>query len=336
MTSNNDNLTVTDMVGRTVTIPTEVERVIATSPPMTTIVYMISPDKLGGLNFEWSTEEIKYVPDKYQNLSIVGGWFGRQDGSYEEIISASPDLIIEGAMGDVDLATVNERQEKFGAISVVGVTDNSDLKKMTQLIEFVGKLLGSEEKSDKLINFLNKYLDKVDSVSNSIPDSEKKRVYYAEGEEGLQTDPENSLHAQLIDLIGGKNIADVQVQEGVGQVEVSIEQIMKWNPEIIITTDSNFYKKVYTDSKWANINAVKNKQVYLSPTSPFKWFDRPTGANMIIGIPWTAKVIYPDKYNDINLKEVTKEFYHDFYHYDLSDEEVTNLLKNSGLKEENM
>ncbi|MCL2115604.1 MAG: iron ABC transporter substrate-binding protein [Methanobrevibacter sp.] len=335
-TSTNGNLTIIDMVGRTVTIPMNIQRVVATSPPMTTMVYMLAPEKLVGLNFAWNNEEIEYVPNEYRNLPVVGGWFGRQDGNYEEIISVFPDIVIEGAMGNVDLNSVNLRQEKFGSIPVIGATDNSDLTKMAPTIEFIGKLLDSEDKSNKLVDFLNKYLNKANDVSNSIPDSEKKRVYYAEGPEGLQTDPKGSLHAQLIDIVGGNNIADVPLEEGVGQVEVSIEQVMAWNPEVIITTDSNFYKKVYSDSKWANIDAVKNKQVYLSPTSPFKWFDRPPGANMIIGIPWTAKVIYPDKYSDINLKEVVKEFYRDFYHYDLTDEEVTAILKNSGLKEENM
>lgn len=323
------------MVGRSVTIPSEVQKVVATSPPMTTMVYMLAPDKLAGLNFQWSDTEKKYVDDKYQNLPVVGGWFGRQDGSYEEIISVAPGIVIEGAMGDVDLDTVNERQEKFGDIPVVGVTDNSDITQITSSIEFMGKLLGEEDKANKLIDFTNKYLDKANTVSSSISDSEKKKVYYAEGTEGLQTDPSGSLHSQLIDIVGGENVADVAVQNGTGQIEVSIEQVIKWNPSVVITTDSTFYSKVYNDTKWANIDAVKNKQVYLSPQSPFKWFDRPPGANIIIGIPWTAKVIYPEKYSDIDLKKTTKEFYKEFYHYNLTDEEVLDILKSSGLKEEN-
>ncbi|RBQ23903.1 hypothetical protein ALNOE001_06230 [Candidatus Methanobinarius endosymbioticus] len=62
---------------------------------------------------------------------------------------------------------------------------------------------------------------------NIIPNSEKKKVYHAEGEKGLQTDPSGSLHSQLIELVGGKNVADVQIQDGVGQIELSIEQFIK-------------------------------------------------------------------------------------------------------------
>ena len=115
-----------------------------------------------------------------------------------------------------------------------------------------------------------------------------------------------------------------------------MEQVISWNPDIIITTDPDFYAKVYTDSNWASINAVKNHSVYLSPQSPFKWFDRPVGANMIIGVPWTAKVIYPEQYGDIDMVNVTQYFYSNFYHYDLSDDEAKQILLDSGLKEENL
>jgi len=71
--------------------------------------------------------------------------------------------------------------------------------------------------------------------------------------------------------------------------------------------------------------------VYLAPQGPFKWFGQPDGANMIIGIPWTAKILYPDKFKSLDLTDEVKEFYSEFYHYDLSDDDVTKLLKGSGM-----
>jgi len=334
-TLNDGNITIEDMVGRTVTVPGNVQKVVATSPPMTSLVYILAPDKLVGLNYNWTEEETTYLPSKYKNIPVVGGWFGKQDGSYEEIIAVDPDIVIETGMGDVDREDVDLRQEKFGKIPVVGVLDISNLTEIDSSIEFMGKLLNSEDKANKLINFKNQYYDKVSNVVKSIPDSEKKRVYYAEGTNGLETDPSGTYHSQLIDICGGINVADIPLQDGAGQVPVTMEQVIKWNPDVIITTDSNFYENVYNDSNWKNIKAVKEKQVYLSPVSPFKWFDRPPGVNCIIGIPWTAKVLYPDKFKDFNLKDTTKEFYKEFYHFDLTDNQVNDILKNSGLKEEN-
>ena len=76
-------------------------------------------------------------------------------------------------------------------------------------------------------------------------------------------------------------------------------------------------------------------QVYLAPQSPFNWFENPPGANTIIGIPWTAKVLYPDKFKDMDLKNLTKEFYSEFYHYNLTDGDVSNILSSSGLNSSN-
>ena len=320
------NQTVTDMANRTVSIPNDVNTIVATSPPMTTIVYMIAPEKLGGVNFQWTDEELEYVPNQYKDYPVIGGWFGSQDGNYEEFIAAGPNFVIESideGMG-VDLSTVEERQEKFGEIPVVAVTDNTNVTKIASSIEFMGNILNAEDKASELIAFNDKYLDIVEKTSSTIPEDEKKKV---------ATYGSDSSHGQLIELVGGENVADLEVRQSGSEKTVSIEQVMAWNPDIIIATDEDFYDNVYNDSNWANVKAVKNHQVYISPQSPFKWFDRPPGANIIIGVPWVAKVIYPDQYNDIDMVGTTKEFYSKFYHYDLSDEQARDILTSSGMNE---
>ena len=328
---------ITDMIGRAIEIPNSLNKVVATSPPMTTVVYMIAPEKLTALNFEWTDDEKVYVPSQYQGLPNIGGWYGTQDGSYEEFIASEPDIVIESIDegGDGDLSTVNERQSKFGKIPVVAVNDTTSVEKVDSSISFIGEVIGAQDNAKKLTDLNDKYLDEVHKKSSQI--SDKKNVYYAEGNDGLKTNPSGSVHGQLIDLVGGNNVANSLSQGNTSSgVQVSIEQVISWNPDVIITTDADFYAKVYNDSNWQSINAVKNHEVYLSPQSPFKWFDRPVGANMIIGVPWTAKVIYPDQYKDIDMVGATKEFYSNFYHYDLSDDQAKQILLDSGLKESNL
>ncbi len=91
---------VTDMINRTVEVPSVVDNVVATSPPMTTVLYMIAPDKLKAVNFQWMDDELKYVPGQYANYPVVGGWYGAQDGSYEEFIAAEPDVEMYYAFWD--------------------------------------------------------------------------------------------------------------------------------------------------------------------------------------------------------------------------------------------
>lgn len=330
------NSTITDMAGRNVTVPSPINHVLSTSPTTTVMVYMLAPDKLLAFNYEVTTEEKKYIPDAYKNLPSVGGWYGSQSGSYEEFIAMNPNVVLESVTPDSGshastMAVVDEMQKKFGSIPVVSVTDTSSFTTFNPSIEFLGKLLGSEDKAKKLSDFNTRMQKEVSDVVSTIPDSEKTTVYYAEGPAGLQTEPSGSVHAQVIDFCKGKNVADVQIQGGSGKTSVSMEQVLSWNPEVIITTDSTFFANVYQNSTWSSVKAVQNKKVYLSPQSPFKWLDKPTGANMIIGIPWVAKILYPEKFKNLDLKSDVKEFYSEFYHYNLSDEEVTKILQDSGM-----
>jgi iron complex transport system substrate-binding protein len=330
---------VTDMIGRDIEIPASVSNVVATSPPMTTVLYMIAPDKLKAVNFQWTDDELKYVPGQYQNYPVVGGWYGTQDGSYEEFIASEPDIVIESIDegGDGDASTVAERQEKFGTIPVIAVKDTTNVEKIGDSITFMGEVVGAEDKAKELNDFNDRYLDMVHDRSSKLSDADKVKVYYAQGDDGLQTNPSHSTHGQLIDLVGGINVADSAGQGNTtGGIQVSIEQVLNWNPDKIITNDPEFYASVYGNPNWAKLDAVKNKEVYLSPQSPFKWFDRPVGANMIIGVPWVAKVLYPDDYKDINMVDATKDFYSNFYHFDLSDDEAKQILLDSGLKESNL
>lgn len=129
---------ITDMVGRTVQIPASVGNVVATSPPMTTVIYMIAPEKLTAVNFQWTDDELKYIPSQYAGFPVVGGWYGTQDGSYEEFISSEPDMVIESIDGgeDGDLATVQERQDKFGEILING--ENIETLSFSQISKHIG------------------------------------------------------------------------------------------------------------------------------------------------------------------------------------------------------
>ncbi|MDO5850659.1 MAG: ABC transporter substrate-binding protein [Methanobacteriaceae archaeon] len=329
----NGNVNITDMANRTVEVPANIEKVVSTRPSVTWLIYMLAPDKLAGINSEWRNNELEYIPDQYKNLPVVGQWNGKNDASYEEFMSVNPDVVIQDIRGDgSDLDVVEERQKNFADIPVVATLDTVELDKVSATITFLGKLLDAEDKADKLNSFNDKYLNIAKDTSSKIPDSEKKSVYFARSENGLNTAGPESSHAQLISIVGGKNVAEAAGAND-KDFSVSIEEVVKWNPDVIISTDPDFYAKVYKDPSWASIKAVKNHEVYLAPSSPANWFDMPPGVNTIIGVPWTAKVIYPDKYTDIDLISATTEFYSEFYHIDLTNDQAKQILLDSGLKE---
>jgi iron complex transport system substrate-binding protein len=319
----NQTQTITDMAGRTVTIPAHVTSVLGTSPPTTMLIYMIAPDKLLG----WNSNNSGFLPQKYLNLPAVGGWFGGKEGNYESFLSMHPDIILEGYNQQGDMkATVDARQDKFGSLPVVGVENSVDALGYTEPIKFMGNLLGEPEQAEKMITFYNNVLDQVTSKVAIIPEDKKVTVYQAAGADGLTTEVKGSPHSQLIDVAGGVNVVDEPLTDAFGEIKVSMEQVMTWNPEVIIVEDANLYKKMFTDPSWSQVKAVKDNRVYLTPKTPFSWYDHPPGVNRIIGIPWTAKMLYPDEFKDMDLNQLIKDFHSLFLHYEISDDQIKSAL----------
>ncbi len=318
---------ITDMLGRQLTVPGNISSVVATSPPSTILVYMLAPEKLAGWNFKNNLTQ-PFMGENYANLPEIGGWFGKQTGNYETIINMNPDIVIEGYTTDGEInEAIERRQESFGSIPVVAVDDSIIFVTQSDpTIEYMGKLLDCEDQAEKLIEFRSSILNEINSTVKDIPEDEKVRVYYAEGPTGLMTDPSGSQHSQVIDICGGINVADCPLTPGNGMTQVSIEQVMTWNPEVIITSNPQFYSTVYSDPLWSSVDAVQNKRVYLAPQNPFCWIDRPQGPHLIIGTAWTAKTLYPDLFTDMDLPQLTREFYSEFFHYELTDEELNTLL----------
>jgi len=322
-----ENWTITDMAGRTVVVPSEIKRVICTSPPPSTFVYMVAPDRLAAWNSALGKNE--YIPEKYAvGIEPIGGGGSVVVTNYELIISMHPDIVVVSCTtGDeATLASIAEQQKKLGSIPVVAVKDARNSTGYSAPIRFTGDLLGEEERAEAMIAFYEGILATVTERAVSIPDDERVRVYYAEGPQGLATDPTGSVHSELIELCGGRNVADCALNPGSGMTEVSMEQIILWDPEVILVLDPEFYATIRTDPLWQDITAVKTDRVYLIPRTAFCWFDRPPGINRIIGIPWTAKVLYPDRFSDMDLEGLVKEYHELFLHISLSDDQIRGIL----------
>jgi iron complex transport system substrate-binding protein len=315
---------ITDMYGRNLDIPKEIDKVLCTGSVEMIMTYLIAPEKLCGLCFEPNGVLIQ---EPYKNLPVVGGWFSNQSGNYETFISMDPDIVIEGRE-----ETIDERQNKFGNIAVVGVGTGTSLTEYESTLRFMGDVLGVPEKADKLIQYYQEAMSLATSIVEELPPAEIKTVYYAEGKAGLNTDPAGSQHTELIEFCGGRNVAETGVTQGYGMAEVSMEQVMAWDPDVIIigrASQSSLYDMVISDTKWQQLKAVHEGRVYVRPEDPFSWFDGPTGPNQIIGIYWTLQTLHPDLFSEQDLKEKVMEFYREFYHYELSNEEYLQLTGNS-------
>jgi len=155
----------------------------------------------------------------------------------------------------------------------------------------------------------------------AVPSERRPRVYYARGPRGLETGLGGSINVETIELLA-QNVAG---GTSGGLSNVSIEQVLLWNPDVIITIDLDFAANVYNDRAWAPVAAVRARRVHLSPKLPFGWVDFPPSVNRLIGLWWLAKILYPDQFPE-DLRTLTRDFYRQFYHVALSDAQIERVL----------
>lgn len=315
---------ITDMAGRTMTIPTEIDSVFSTGPVAAISLYTIAPDRLLGWNYELNDIEKSIILDEYETLPN----FGMGDSvNYEAVIEANPTIALNvGTINDAMISDCDDLSEKLG-IPVVAV--DGDLESSPEAYRFLGDLFGVKDDAEKLAAYAEETFD--DIANMNVPEEEKVRIYYGNGEDSLETAPAGSSHADIIDMVNAVNVADLELGDG-SRVQISAEQLLAWDPDVIIVngepksnmSGNSAAEAILNNPDYASLKAVQNQQVYGTPNAPFSWVDRPPGPNRIIGIRWLSGLIYPD-YLNFDVDEEVKEFFSLFYHVDLTDEQLQNL-----------
>ena len=328
--------TITDDVGREVTLPAadQLEKVYYTSPNGQIFLFTLAPDLCAGTTMDFTEQELANLPEGIENLPNLGTLSGGKELNPEAIMAEGIQVIFSITTvtpGEGDAADADDLQNQTG-IPVVVLDGTFD--QTAHCYERLGEILGMQEEAQVMADYCTKTAEDVAAAVATIPEDERVTVYYAEGPEGLQTEPSNSTHALVFELAGAKNVAEgIEVQGGSGKTAVSLEQVLAWNPEVIIAWDDQRFEGgadelIRTDSNWSTIKAVQDGRVYTMCQTPFSWLDRPPAVNRFIGLQWLTNLLYPEAY-DIDIVETTKEFYSMFYHRDLTDDQVIELLGNS-------
>ena len=311
---------VTDLAGRKVVVPKAITRVYVNRPGAV-LLYSLAPDLMVNRPL-WITDGAQnYLTTAYQQLPYT-------EGSVEEIIKLHPDIIIYS--GNINAKTKDDADKLSEKSGIPVYMISMDMASYEKNFTALGTLLNRTEQSARMSQFLHTYFDSIAVKAKQIPQAKRVRVYYAEGTRGLNTDPSGSFHSQIIDLVGAHNVADVGITPGQGMSAVSMEQLLLWNPDVVLVWTGmggsmTTMQAIKNDPLWAKVRAVQEKKLYQIPYLPFGWFDRPPATNRILGAIWTAQLLYPDIYR-YDLQSVTKEFFEIFYHHKLSDAELQTLL----------
>jgi iron complex transport system substrate-binding protein len=312
---------VVDSAGRKVVLPDHIERVIAAGPPASVLVTVLAPEKLIGWNRKPPPEELPYLPAVTRKLPEIGRLTGRGGTmNLEVLMAAKPDLIVDfGSVSDTFVSLADRVQSQT---SVPYLLVDGHFPKAVAAMRLLGGILGVDARAEALAQRMESDLADIDRVTGSIPQTARPRVYLARGTNGLETGNRGSINTEIIERVGAVNVVDSGAP---GLVTLSLEQVLAWNPDTIVTVDPAVAAHIRSESAWAPIDAVRRGRVFVSPKLPYGWVDAPPSINRWIGLQWLARLLFPGKFPG-DIRDAARNFYHQFYQVDLSEPELDTLL----------
>jgi iron complex transport system substrate-binding protein len=310
----------TDSAGRRVVLPDHIARVMPAGPGADVLIFVLAPEKLVG----WSSSRRRaYLPARAGRLPVSRQWTGATlTAAAAEITRLHPDLIVDaGPVTSAKAAFADQIQRQTGVPYIL--VDDS-ISRMPAMLRTIGTLLGRGERGDGLAVYAEHAIRAIRGRLLIEPADKRQRIYYGRRSDGLEAVLPNSPAGEAIDEAGAINVA---AAAGRGErVTVSRDQIIDWNPDIIIAAERSFYTSLLRDPAWRRLKAVRDKRVYLAPRNPFGWIDQPPGINRLLGLYWLLDVIYPDELAE-ELRTTVLDFYDRFYRVKLSPAQLEALVR---------
>ena len=302
--------TLTDGLGREVTVPEQVESIVCTGVgALRYVCYMGAQDLVAGVE-EHETESViqrlyTYVNhDLFSSLPMIGM---KDEPDAEKIIQINPDVIVMSAYLD----GADELQEKTGIpVFVVPGSDAVLDDKAYETFRLLGELLGREEKAAEVTAYLQGIAEDLESRTADIDETEKPSVYVCgvsyKGSRGFEG---TEAYYGPLELIHAKNLAN-ETAEGNSAFNIDPEQVLLWDPDIILI-DYNGLSLIQDD--YANqpdfyntLSAVANGRVYAQISF------RHCASNLETALAdayYAGCVIYPERFSDVDPAEKADEIF---------------------------
>lgn len=200
----------------------------------------------------------------------------------------------------------------------------NSLETLLSALDQTAKALATDIARDRVADYKT-YLNDIQSdIAARIADiatDERPRILHLPSIDPLRADGAETIIDEWIRLSGGRNAADGLT----GNLQtISLEQILGWQPDIIIVGGNPDQTLPGPDGGWEGVTAVRKGAVYRNPKGVFLW-DR-YSTEFALQLMWTSKLIYPDLFADTDMRAEVRNFYERFFEYTASDEDVTRIL----------
>lgn len=315
---------VTDATGRALTISPKVTRVFPAGPPAAIMLYTLAPDLLIGWPRANRPAERAFLLPDVGSRPEIGRITGRGNtANLEAVLALKPDLILDvGSTAQTYVSLAERVQEQTG---IPYALLDGRFTATAESYRKLGELTRRVSEGEALADYTARTLDTIMQRIAGVPPDKRPRVYYARGPRGLETGLGGSINVETIEMLA-RNVAG---ERRGGLALVSIEQVLLWNPEVIVTIDRDFALSVNKDPAWSGVAAVRAGRVHLVPKLPFGWVDFPPSVNRLIGLWWLAKILYPDRFPE-DIRELATAFYAQFYHVTPSAAQMDAVLEGRG------
>jgi iron complex transport system substrate-binding protein len=306
----------TDDAGRTVEVPARITRVSPSGALAQMFIQALAPDLLVSIATDFSPAAEPYVEESLRLLPVVGQFYGTDNLNLEEIAAIGPEIIID--IGEAK-ASINEDLDGITqALSVPAVHISATLESTGDAFRKLGALLGREAEAEEIAAFCAEVYASADAVMSAVGDN-RTAVLYLLGDAGLNVIAASSFHAEVVDMLADNlAVVDAPSAKGTGN-EVDIEQLLVWDPDLIVFGPDSIYDTVGADTVWQQMKAIQSGAYYKIPFGPYNWMGMPPSVNRYLGLLWLTELLYPD-YADYDLYAKVAEYYRLFYHCDLSRE----------------
>lgn len=319
-------IVVTDQRGRDVEIVKPIEKIVAVPMPMASLVYTIdgTSDRLVGMHPSALSAIKSGILGKIEpKLASVSSSFVGNDFviNVEEALKTNPDLVLQWGDRGEDLILGLENV----GIPTVGLKYGTQ-QDLETWIRILGTVLDRQDRADKLLNWHETKLTEVKNLTKDLEVKNMPRVLYLSPVENLRTVGSNTYNDEYFGWTGAINVAESLD----GWNELTMEQVLAWNPDIIYV--GNFGKLSAKDilankipgQKWQSVKAVIDGQVYDIPNGGYRW-DSPSQESPLMWM-WLFGVQYPE-IDKFDLKDEMTYFYREFYNYEINEDDIRMILR---------
>ena len=265
-----------------------------------------------------------YINTEKYDLPVIGQIYGGKGNvNLEELMAVGPQVVIDVGEPRGDIVEDLDNLQAQTGLPFVHISAYID--SLDRTYARLGELLGRPDEAKALSDFCADVYARVKALADR---AEKKRLLYVVGEVGLGVIARDSYHSAVIDMLSD-NIAvlDHPSSKGTGN-EVDLEQILSWNPDVILFSQFGEFETVADDPLWQAVNAIAQNTYYEVPVGPYNWMGFPPGVQRLLGMLWMGKTLYPDE-ADWDMYEETARHFELFYHAELTREQYDALVENS-------